>query len=354
MSKSNFRSISLLLATLLVFSDSQYASADTYDLYYGTDLGDALIINRGTGKYIKLDLFDILSAPNAYGALAPDPYDPNDPTSPWSNIFYGEDNATAGFMTITDIRGSLVYMEGSRDRVQVYGELSLNYGRKVIYDMETGEIIFDQLIAHNQEDYDFAKDLGLNVYFNEDTADYNTPLPSQTFQSFSPNSTTNGLDGGLITNQVTNADGQSVLRSEEDGTVHLGENSLVFAERGVAGFREDTMYSSNGVLHIGDNSQHRTVINGTLEIQDPTQPNQAVTKRYSDSSNALAMAIASLPRSNDGRPLVSMGTGYLGGESAFAFGFSQSNVGSGISFNANLGYSQNTDVGLAMGVGYSF
>jgi hypothetical protein len=232
----------------------------------------------------------------------------------------------------------------------------VGYGADFEYNVLTGEITNLSLTAYEYGYEEGLADIATELGYEVKTVLNEMPDSAYDFQAYTDNflNADANTNGGLVSPQMTSQDGTSIVRQEDNGTVHLGENSLVFAERGVAGFTEDTMYSSNGVLHIGDNSQHRTVINGTLEIQDPTQPNHAVTKRYSDSSNALAMAIAALPRSVDGRPLLSMGTGYLGGESAFAFGFSQSNVGSGISFNANLGYSQNTDVGLAMGVGYSF
>ncbi len=138
------------------------------------------------------------------------------------------------------------------------------------------------------------------------------------------------------------------------GTVHLGENSLVFAERGAAGFTEDTIYSSNGVLQIGDDSSHKTVFQVVVEVPNPTAPSHAANKRYVDGSMAMSRAMASLPQSVNDRVMLGFGTGFLGGESAFATALSQGVGGSGYSFNANLGYSNLSKIGAAFGVGVEF
>ena len=84
--------------------------------------------------------------------------------------------------------------------------------------------------------------------------------------------------GGLVTEQLSNADGSSLLRKEDDGTVHIGQNSIVLSDELVSASGNDEVYSSSNVLQLGNNDNHRTVIKGTLEVSDPTQANIVVSK----------------------------------------------------------------------------
>ncbi len=55
---------------------------------------------------------------------------------------------------------------------------------------------------------------------------------ASTFQSYATNITNTETanietSGGLVTEQLSNPDGTSLLRKEDDGTVHIGQNSIV-------------------------------------------------------------------------------------------------------------------------------
>ncbi|MDA9816195.1 hypothetical protein N9C75_03965, partial [Alphaproteobacteria bacterium] len=98
--------------------------------------------------------------------------------------------------------------------------------------------------------------------------------------------TDNATIGTLYTDTIMSADGEtSIIRAESDGTVHIGENSLVFDAT------NDVISSSSGLLTLGDTESHVTKIRGVLSINDPTEPDHAATRRYVDQSAAMAAAL---------------------------------------------------------------
>lgn len=166
------------------------ALADTYDVLYGAEFGDVVILNRDTQKYIQLDLNAVLVEPNVYARLVSSSEvgklwysgsQNNSNTEGFSsfegnNLNVVEDPSIAGtensnslgnnpiaggpapFLDIKDIRGSLIYMESKDQSVTFSNEQQVffSYGRKVIFDTESQMIISDQLIASSEEDYNRA------------------------------------------------------------------------------------------------------------------------------------------------------------------------------------------------------
>ena len=344
----------LILVTILVLQTTA-ALADTYNIGAGPS-GEISVTNTTTAQTAIINYMDTFNAPNPYSRLDDD----GDPNNYTNEVHYNggtdPDGGTDvfGYMGVKDIKGDKVYFDygtngSNMDVVGVTraGE-SFWYGRRAVYNLTTSTVESDILIARSQAAYDYAVSKGYNVELVQ-TVGY---APSYAIESFSTNVMNDGIsNGGLSTDVVTDSDGNSMIRSEDDGSVHIGNASFVFNEAGVNGFTHDTMYSSLGTLQIGDGPDHRTIVEGTLEIQDPTAPNHAATKSYVDTSAALAMAMTALPKSYNGKTVLGMAGGHSGDRSAFALGLSKSQIGGNIHFNANVGYSQATSFAGAIGVG---
>ena len=162
----------------------------------------------------------------------------------------------------------------------------------------------------------------------------------------------------------------SILRSEVDGTVHVGANSIVLADELVSASGNDEVYSSSGVLQLGNNDNHRTVIKGTLEVSNPTQANHAANKSYVDTGDAAtlssaksysngiaAMTLAASQINLSGDPTSSLnfgiGFGSMGGENAFALGLGGVNQNTNMRYSATASYSDTTKK-VAIGAGLSW
>ena len=142
-----------------------------------------------------------------------------------------------------------------------------------------------------------------------------------------------------MTEQLSNPDGTSLLRKEDDGTVHIGQNSIVLADELVSSSGRDEIYSSSGVLQLGDTDTHQVVIKGDLIVDTPTAANHAANKAYVDQQNAATLSSAnrysnaigamtmaasqiSLTASPDANLSLGVGLGHMQGENAFAIGIS--------------------------------
>ena len=234
-----------------------------------------------------------------------------------------------------------------------------NYDRVLNLNVSSGAIVSETLIAHTQSDYDYAVAAGYTVVL-EDTGSTSGISPV-TMTTYAENVTNAGSSAVVVTNgnfstdKISAADGSSLLRQEDDGTVHIGQNSIVLADELVSNSGYDQIYSSSGVLELGNTSSHRTIITGTLEIQDPTAPGHAATKRYADGIAALSNAIAIMPRAPEGKSMLTLGTGYLDGESALAIGVSSRPVDSDLTFNFATSYNKTVSTpAFAAGVGWEF
>ena len=195
------------------------------------------------------------------------------------------------------------------------------------------------------------------------------------FQSYANNITNEvnadiETNGGLVTKQLSNPDGTSLLRKEADGTVHIGQNSIVLADEAVSASGNDEVYSSSGVLQLGNNDQHRTVIKGTLEVPTPTLGSHAANKsyvdkgdaatlktanKYSDGIGAMMMAATQVTMTADpGSKLnIGFGLGSLSGENAFAIGLTGSSNDGSFRYSVTASYSDYVDE-VAVGAGLSW
>ena len=229
-------------------------------------------------------------------------------------------------------------------------------------DLSTGEVTETILIADTQAEYDLATAEGYTVIL--DTTDIDRSGAVQTFTAFSTNVTNENdgtseaneeTKGGLIVEQISGVDGASIFRQEDDGTVHIGANSIVLADELVSNSGYDQIYSSSGVLELGNSASHRTVITGTLEIQDPTLPSHAATKRYADGIGAMSLALSMMPKAMPGQSMMTAGMGTMGGQGALAVGLSAQNESSGMSYNFGTAYNETvSEFAFGAGVGWQF
>ena len=250
-----------------------------------------------------------------------------------------------------------------------------SYTYDVVYkvDASTGELLEMRLVASNAAEATLADEAGFLVDLEESTL--NRSGMGTSFQSYASNATNQGsvniqTKGGLITEQLSNEDGSSLLRKETDGTVHIGANSIVLSDELVSASGNDEVYSSSNVLQLGNNDIHRTVIKGTLEVSNPTQANHAANKSYVDTGDAAtlssaktysngiaAMTLAASQISLSADPTSSLnfgiGFGSMGGENAFAFGLGSINQNTNMRYSATASYSDTTKR-VAIGAGLSW
>ena len=186
------------------------------------------------------------------------------------------------------------------------------------------------------------------------------------FTSYSENASNAEASEGVIatkgnfsTNQITSSDGASLFRQEDDGTVHIGENSIVLADELVSGSGNDEIYSSSDVLQLGDDENHTTVVVGNLEVGTPIADNHAVNKAYADTQDAAtlqsaktyangvaAMAMAASQISMNVDPNVpfgfGIGFGNIGDQSAFSIGFAGADKDTGVRYSITGSYNEGT------------
>ena len=205
-------------------------------------------------------------------------------------------------VSVLDFTGTNLKLRTNRglglDPVGVLGD---NYWYDVVnnVDLNTGEIVETILIASSQTEFNIARAAGYNVILDSSSIERATNGVS--FTSFSTNVTNendtsslanNETMGGLVVEQISGIDGASIFRQEADGTVHIGENSIVLSDETVSQSGNDEVYSSSGVLQLGNDDNHRTVVRGTLEVSTPTQSNHAANKGYVDTQDAATLVAA--------------------------------------------------------------
>ncbi len=202
-------------------------------------------------------------------------------------------------------------------------------------DLSSGRKIAETLIASSQAEYDFATQAGFNTILinNSEAGASNSNATLLTTYSANITNQTSQIvtNGGFSTNQITAADGASLFRQETDGTVHVGENSIVFADESISSSGNDEIYSSSGTLQLGNNESHKTIIMGTLEVPNPTLPSHAANKGYVDNQisiakdyaeglGAMSMASSAIMTSSNGRDGFGVGVAGINGHNAIAVG----------------------------------
>lgn len=225
-------------------------------------------------------------------------------------------------------------LTGSTMRIKDTGFIQVNgvaedapgytYDRLIEFNVSTGEVTSETIVATSQAAYDLMVEAGYSAVLI-DNADAGSRSAIQ-FTSYAENVTndTSGAqivtNGGFSTNQIVAADGASLFRQEDDGTVHIGENSIVLADESVSASGNDEIYSTSDVLQLGNDGNHRTVIVGTLEVPDPTAPNHAASRRYVDGVGAMSLAASAIQQTSGGKNGIGLGLASLQGEMAFALG----------------------------------
>jgi hypothetical protein len=218
--------------------------------------------------------------------------------------------------------------------------------------LQNGQVVETILIASNEAAAAIARAAGYSVILDKSNLDSNGQVA--VFTSFSANITNENLanvttDGGLLVKKVQAGDGTSLVRQDADGTLHIGENSVRISLTG-----KDRIDSTVGELYIGNRNGHRTIIEGTLEIQDPTAPNHAATKRYVDAGAAMAMAMSAIPKASGTDSYLGFAVGSHGDQQAIAFGLSRNIAARNLQVNLNAGYSEVGRGSIAAGVGWKF
>ena len=132
------------------------------------------------------------------------------------------------------------------------------------------------------------------------------------------------ITGNLSADKVVSSTGKAVMHFEEaTGAVHIGQNSMVFYDSaGAIGNGKDIMASSVGNIQIGRQATDVTSFVGEVNVPEPTKPTHAVTKKYTDTSTAMSMAVASSLNSQHEGHHFGIGFGEVGGQSAMAIGLS--------------------------------
>ena len=254
-----------------------------------------------------------------------------------------------------------------------------------------GSVASQTLIASNLSDYNHASAAGYEVVLEDKSATPDQLAVMELFQmtSYSENLTNAGsmvgdaieTKGSFSTTKITDADGVSLFRQEDDGSIHIGENSVVIVDSPNSSSGNDMIYSSaadGSTLQIGNIDSHRTIINGTLEVTGessfqstidmqgnritglgaPQGQTDAVSKGYLDTvtnkladgiedSNAMSAALAALPNTSpDAEAYCGGGLGSYGDAQAFSLGCA-SNIND--NFAVNFGASKLSSSGASIG-----
>jgi hypothetical protein len=252
---------------------------------------------------------------------------------------------------------------------------NMYFDRILELNVETGKIISEKLIATSQEGYDSATAAGFEVILAETGDTSSSTLIN--FKSYSENISnatatedTVATKGNFSTNQITASDGASLFRQEEDGTVHIGENSIVLSDEAVSASGNDEVYSSSGTLQLGNDDTHATVIKGTLTVNTPTASGHAANKGYVDIQDAAtltsansyadsigAMAVASsqlyLNSSPNSALKLGVGLGSIGSQNAVALGIGGFAEELGMNYSLSVSYSNYSNK-TAVGAGINW
>ena len=252
------------------------------------------------------------------------------------------------------------------------------YDRILTLNTTNGSIISEVLVASNQSDYDHAVAAGHAAVLEPKTATSDELAGMELFKmtTYSENATNSGslsgdaiqTQGSFSTSKITDADGKSLFRQEADGSIHIGENSVVIVDAPNSSSGYDMIYSSvadGATLQVGNSNTHRTIVQGSLQVTGPTtfdsqvnlggnrisnlgsplRANDAATRGYVDTalaglpskayvdgvarglgdgiedSGALSAALTSLPNSAPGADAYcGGGLGSFGGSQAVALG----------------------------------
>jgi hypothetical protein len=362
-----------LLAAMAI---STGAVADSYNIYFPNTMpgmvssaGNIYIVNTDSRVVSTVDSTEYISS---YGAAA-NTFGDND----YVVVDGTSLNAAggAGGRVFQDFKGSVLTIRENRilqvrdkgaDGIETTPDDGENraYDRIIELNVQTGEVVSRTLVASSIADYEYAVENGYETVLELKSASADTLSGMEIFSMTTYSANVTNIDvadtavetsGNFSTNKITAADGSSLFRQEADGTVHIGEKSIVLADELVSNSGYDQIYSSSGILELGNNAAHRTIVTGTLEIMDPSLPSHAATKRYADGGDAMSQALAMMPKAMPGESMVTAGVASSGGQGAIAIGLSARNVASGMSYNFGSAYNDTVrEVSFAAGVGWAF
>lgn len=351
-----------LKTSLLAFSLANAAYADSYQVFFPstmpgmiqsngvlrTDL-NLVVVNTDSMKVTTVDLDDYISTfDNSRYALGANYSSNVDGTS-----------LNADKRLIQDFKGTSLFIRENgaiwsydmgADGQPGTGDDGNNmyYDRILELNVTNGEIVSETLIATSQEGYDAAVAAGYEVKLAATGDTSGATLIN--FKSYSENISnataaagTIATRGNFSTNQITSSDGSSLFRQEDDGTVHIGQNSIVLADELVSASGNDEIYSSSNVLQLGNTNNHRTIIKGTLEVPKPTIGAHAANKDYVDGIGAMAMAASQISLQSDPNSTLSFGIGLggMGNQGAYAIGLTGKNQENGVRYSLTAAYNEN-------------
>ena len=128
----------------------------------------------------------------------------------------------------------------------------------------------------------------------------------------------------LTTTTIQDTTGSRYVRKDSTtGSIHIGENSMVFDDAsGSIGNGSDIMSSSVGKIQIGKNETDSTTFVGEVNVPNPKSSSNAANKGYVDTMGAISMAMASATVTNKGDgSYIGVGSAVVEGEGALAAGF---------------------------------
>ena len=269
--------------------------------------------------------------------------------------------ATGSGPTVLDFTGNTIkFRAESGIALNPQGSSGATYTYDVVYEInpETGAISSTTLIASSDAEAELADAAGFNV--DTEISEVDRSGQPSSFQSYAVNVSNEGTvnvetAGGLVAEQLSNPDGTSLLRKEDDGTVHIGRNSIVLADEAVSASGNDEVYSSSGKLQLGNNASHKTIIKGTLEVPKPKTGNEAANKSYVDGVGAMVMAAAQLNMMYNPDSVLDLGFGLgsMDNENAIAVGLGGVLPDSNMRYSLSATYSDYT-AQVSYGAGLSF
>jgi len=339
-----------------------------------------VITNVSSLKNVEIDMTEIFNPGLSIDANNPQSnnYSIFSPLATDLGLTYAN-GTPSNYPKVIDIQGSNIVFQRLQSAVRVHldGGVNLDYGRKLTFNTERNEIESDVLIAYSDDAFEYAtskldelRQGGRNVSVIRATGETFPEAghaAGYSFISFSNSILSDGIlttKGGLFSEAMLDNDGNSIVRKEDDGSIHLGKNSVRIFDSEIHPSGNDVIDSSINRLQIGSNPEHRTIIEGTLEIPEPTQPNHAATKnyvdsnfskkKYVDSGLASAIAMTSLPQASNGESMVGVGIGRYGSSSAIAVGLSTHISKHKLNINANLGYATGGKAAIGLGAGWRF
>ena len=271
-----------LIVFVILFSFSHKTSADSYNFYFPQtsedDDGDGIpnegsknvqIINVSTYTVYDGDLSDYYSL--TYSELESSA----DSENAGSAYSVTQDHSGSGIEVLDFIDTTLTLR--ANNLIQLNDSNSLNvetitYDRVVKVDMSDGSIVEEILVASSQEAFTIAQNAGYTVMLAE-SAISRSGADFQSLTTYSSNVTNSSTDtanvdsdGGFVSEKIVGGDGAILFRQESDGTVHIGENSIVLADESISSSGYDEIYSSSGTLVLGNSTSDNTSVNGNMTV----------------------------------------------------------------------------------------